>query len=202
VFCREGILKLVFFIVFCVLLSACSFNEPYPSEWSAKIADESCESIIGTYQNTGERIHNGIVGSGSFSYAVIQKESPEISSFQIIRNNSEKFILSFENNPPINLLCNGGVLELDLDNNFHGNKPGSLILGISSETFIITKADNNSLVVEAKKIEAGLLMLVIPVGAQSNTWYKFKQLNPPNKFSQHRPSKKTLGLDLAALGRC
>ena len=182
-------MKLVFFILVFVILSACSFNEPYPSEWSAQISDESCESIIGEYQNTGERIQNGIVGNSTFSYVVLRNESSEINSFQILKNDAGEFILSFENNPPIQLQCSDGVLELDLENSFHGNQPGSLVLGVSSETFFISKTDNNSLVVEAKKAEAGLLMLVIPVGAQSNTWYKFKQLNTPNKFSLHHPGK-------------
>ena len=171
----------------CLFISACSFNEPYPSEWNAVLAVESCDSLIGTYSNNGERIQNSIIGNGSFSYAVAEQYSPKSSTFQIAKNNLGEFVLSFENSLTLSLQCSHDELELGLDTNFHGNQPGSLVLGVSTDTFYISKSSTDTLVVEQIKKEAGLILLVIPFVSQSNIWYRFESLNTPSQTFNRTP---------------
>ena len=166
----------------------------YPSEWPAIASGrEACGSINGLYESraashTYPHPHRDYFLSLTMlpvdeSYRLIEAVSLEYGD-----DNSLKVVGYSGNGAPLKkhtytarsgfFACANGILIMD-----PARKPGreyasdNPLVGISSEEIALTKAQDGSLVMRSSGSAIGMAFLIIPVYADTEHWYRFKQIN-------------------------
>ncbi len=169
-----------------VILFGCSSTLEYPKKWEPidRQSTTDCKFISGVYLNSDETV----VGRGPSKLTrVLHKQGQIVSDFHSVKIEFDQnlhLIISGITKPdatPLQLSvirnyeCKNGALEFE----FSSVTSGDNVVGMGSSKRRLFKS-GNYLVVETDESGVGIVLL-IPVVASANYWYRFPKIDSNNK---------------------